>query len=146
MGVLDSIPFYSISNRENIDELQPAIETLWRHGVEVQESFGSFADFVLSVSEGGIEYFYSTHFNKFLRKFLEEHEGKDLEDCVRCYAPYRNGFLMYHGYNYDWFDKDVLGGNGTTNVMRDKLLDLWGCSKERVHVRYLNKPIQAYRY
>ena len=63
-----------------------------------------------------IEYFPDVTFHNLLEQYFEA-QGKDIEDEVRGYYPYKRGFLMTHGIGYAWESTDLFGdsSNGKNN-------------------------------
>ena len=81
-----------------------------------QEEYDDAEDMMSDIM--ALEYFYDATFHALLAKYFEE-KGKNIEDEVRGYMPYKKGFLMIHGVNYDWKDADLVGGSANGQTWKD---------------------------
>lgn len=55
------------------------------------------------------EFFSNPTFNSALEKWYAS-KGKTMSEEVGGYMPYKQGFIMVHGRNYDWMSKELCGG------------------------------------
>lgn len=87
-----------------LDNIEDEELYMYSEYVYKSEGYSDPMDFLSNVI--GVEYYANPTFMDILAQYLGT-KGKDLSD-IRGYMPYKKGFLMCHGCNYDWFSADLL--------------------------------------
>ena len=111
----DLIPV-AFSHTDILDTVDDELFYSYCEHIYKQEDCSSVEDMMSSLV--ALEQFPDVTFCNLLSQYLEE-KGKDIEGTVRGYYPYKKGFLMTHGGNYDWLDADLLGGTGNGYTYKD---------------------------
>lgn len=99
-------------NYDCIDILEDEMydELVWDYCEKVckREDYSDAESFMQNVL--AIEYFPDVTFHSLLQQYFEE-KGEDIEEKVRGYVKYKQGFLMTHGIGYSWESADLFGGS-----------------------------------